>query len=100
MTRVTAGPLTNTCQLVDKIRVGTGTAPFPAQALAAVPTACIEVSIQCNSDSPESLFVGNVFGQHREVAAGNVEVLPARDMSEVYVMSLGGTATYNWIAGE
>ena len=100
MTGITRGPTTPVAEVVDNFRVGNGTAPFPGAALSQAPAPIIEVSIQCSPDSPESLFVGNEFGQLREVTAGSVEIIPARDLSIVYVMSLGGTATYNYMAGE
>ncbi len=99
MTKVQRGPLVPTAFLVDNLWVGAGTAPFPGVALADGPSPILEVSIQCDPDSPASLFVGNVFGQFREVTAGSVEVIPARDLNTVHIMSPGANATYNWMAG-
>ena len=74
--------------------------PEAAEALGETPTPIISISIQNDIGSPETLFVGNQFGQFRGIAAGGVQVISVCDLSLVYVHSAAGNATYNWMAGE
>lgn len=102
MTKLQRGAVLRSVDAVDNFRVGNGTAPTPdaAAALAPIPTPIISISIQNDIGSPETLFVGNKFGQFRGIAAGGSQVISVCDLSLVYVHSVGGTATYNWMAGE
>lgn len=98
MTKLIRGSVDRKAEVWDKIRVEEGTAPIVPAALGA--GEIIELSIQCDTDSPESIYVGNQYGQYREITIGSIEVLPVLDLSIVYVRSAGGTGTYNWMAGE
>lgn len=103
MPRVSGGQITRVAEVNNRILTWTGVAPFPAQALSDMFSwthAVIQVSVQCNNGSPEQLLVGNVNGQFREVPAGAVQNLPSQSLADVYVMSLGGTATFNILVGD
>jgi hypothetical protein len=98
MTKIERGAVIRTANAWDGITTGAGTATVAAAALAAGHTPMLEVMIQCNTGSPESVFVGNQHGQYFEVVAGANVVIPVNDLSTVYIRSAAGTGTYNYIA--
>lgn len=103
MARVSAGQIERVAEVNNRILAWTNTAPSPGVALSTLlnhTESVIQVSIQCNAASPETLLVGNAFGQYREVPAGAVQNLPSQSLSDVYVMSVAGTATFNILAGD
>lgn len=99
MTKIQRGPVDRVAEVYDNFIVGRDTAPMPGNALANTHTPVLEVMIQCYSDSPETVYAGNEFGQHWEILAGAHVVIPVQDLQLVHVMSLGGTGTYNFMAG-
>lgn len=103
MSTVSAGQIARVAEVNNRILVWTNTAPNPGVSLSTLLNhtgAVIQVSIQCSNDSPERLFVGNEFGQFREVPAGAVQNLPSQSLADVYVMSVAETATFNVLAGD
>jgi len=99
MTKIERGPVIRVANAWDDIAVAAGTAAVAGTPLSVPHAAILEVMIQCNPDSLESVFVGNQHGQNFEVVAGDYVVVPVNDLSTVYVRSAAGTGTYNYIAG-
>jgi hypothetical protein len=103
MSRVSGGQIERVAEVCNRILAWRNVAPFPGQSLAALLNwnePVIGVSVQCFSDSPETVYVGNVHGQHREIPAGAAQSLPSQGLGDVYVMSLGGTGTFNVLVGD
>ena len=99
MTKIERGAVIRTASAWDNIAVAAGTAGVAGTSLSTTHAAILEVMIQCNTGSPESVFVGNQYGQNFEVVAGGYVVVPVNDLNTVYIRSAAGTGTYNYIAG-
>jgi len=99
MTKIERGAVQRVANAWDGIAVAAGTAGIAGTPLSDTHAPMLEVMIQCNTGSPESIFVGNNYGQNFEVVAGANVVIPVNDLSTVYIRSAAGTGTYNYIAG-
>jgi len=98
-TKIERGSAIRTVSAWNNIAVAAGTAGVAGAPLSVPHAAMLEVMIQCDTGSPESVFVGNQHGQYFEVVAGGYVVVPVNDLSTVYIRSAAGTGTYNYIAG-
>jgi hypothetical protein len=99
MTKIQRGAVLRIANAWDNFTVGTVTATQLGNALAARPTAIMEVIVQNDPDSGEAAFVGNPFNQLFQLAVGVSVTVPVCDLSLVYVRSAAGTAVINWMAG-
>ena len=99
MTKIERGAVQRVASAWDGISAAAGTAGVGGTPLSDNHAEILEVMIQCNTGSPESIFVGNNHGQNFEVVAGGFVVIPVNDLSTVYIRSAAGTGTYNYIAG-
>jgi len=97
-TKIERGAVQRVANAWDNIAVAADTAGVAGTPLSTTHAAILEVMIQCNPDSLESVFVGNQYGQNFEVVAGGYVVVPVNDLNTVYIRSAAGTGTYNYIA--
>lgn len=76
---------------------GTNATTTTAEVLAAA-QAVFEVVVQNDPDSTTDLLVGNATVQVIQVAPGQSVSIPASDLSLVYIKSVSGTPTANYLA--
>lgn len=81
----------------DALYAGDGTASDTAAPLAEAQDVH-EVQVQCKTDSPESLYVGNESAQPIELIPGDAWAGRISDLELLYVWSAAGTATFGYLA--